>query len=98
MDPARNQAIAGQRAVLNRDQYVALLRAKETSMTSSDWRPISEAPKDGTKILLWVPDNVCTPMQHVGWWDGSMWKANLCGSWFNPTHWQPLPPPPVEDK
>ena len=59
MDPARNQAIAGQRAVLNRDQYVALLRAKETSMTSSDWRPISEAPKDGTDVHVMRTDWLC---------------------------------------
>ena len=59
------------------------------------WRPISEAPKDGTEIL-------------VGWVGAqnrivSRWLKNL-EKWSHPfsrepnppTHWMPLPTPPAE--
>jgi len=73
------------------------------------WQPIETAPKDGTRVLLWVCD--------FGRW------LCVCGSWDNdrhatkpkpywthdnarsngirdtranqPTHWMPLPPPPA---
>lgn len=64
------------------------------------WRPIEEAPKDGTAILLFFPEGFC----HVGTWlpKSNVWavtyrKPDL--HYFDvdrPTHWMPLPTPPGE--
>lgn len=65
----------------------------------SDWRPIETAPKDGTRLLGYYPQNedyirvgVIQWMKPRGYdyhwtWDGS-WMPD------DPTHWQPLPEPP----
>jgi hypothetical protein len=72
----------------------------------SEWQPISSAPKNGARILLWASN----------WWHASVgvWyddkysrKPRPCWSsesghlrgrnWERsapPTHWQPLPPAP----
>lgn len=74
----------------------------------SEWQPIETAPKDGTKLLLFVvqePDDYC---RAVGLPEG--WSAIEVGeySWHcsghehgwehptagSPTHWMPLPQPP----
>lgn len=73
------------------------------------WQPISTAPKDGTRILLcfggyriecgqWDDDRYATKPRP--YWTGD-WEP-VCGKlWYRgnqPTHWQPLPPPPSELK
>jgi hypothetical protein len=61
------------------------------------WQPIETAPRDGTRLLLWLPE----------------WKRSEIGSWLScsrmlgwwsvqakpvaPTLWQPLPDSPKED-
>jgi hypothetical protein len=57
------------------------------------WRPISEAPKDRTDILLWVPKH---KYMTVGRWDetSNCWRAQYG---VDASHWQPLPPGPTED-
>lgn len=74
----------------------------------SDWKPISEAPKDGTFILAYqpgvaAPDIVVVSFDEYwsqdGWWmccDGKNPELPLRGP--EPTHWQPLPPPPAPDQ
>jgi hypothetical protein len=64
----------------------------------SAWRPISEAPKDGTDVLIYVAD---TAEQFVGYWrddsNAFVIAPNGRGGWTGlkePTHWMPLPPPP----
>jgi hypothetical protein len=69
------------------------------------WRPISGAPRDGTRVLLWdTPDVVIAGWlsypNHMngrgGMWQ--MWECEPFGEDANkPTHWMPLPPPPRED-
>lgn len=69
----------------------------------SDWRPISTAPKDGTKILAygateWEKD---FPQVIVFWserygrpgWESPVYDAFPQGPF---THWQPLPSIPSE--
>lgn len=66
------------------------------------WRPIEEAPKDGTPILLLIqfpdePPHIITAL-----WDGRVpkwpWRPVGGSSAYGEeyaTHWQPLPPPPA---
>lgn len=63
------------------------LRALASRGAAMQWRPLEEAPKDGTKVLLW------NGFQHVGWWDDHrwMWAAEIKDC----THWMLLPSPPA---
>jgi hypothetical protein len=68
------------------------------------WQPIETAPRDGTRVLVWMP-KAAEPF--IASWDTQKyhkrpqpyWRStmNLGVSWDRmrqPTHWQPLPPPP----
>ncbi len=72
------------------------------------WRPIEEAPRDGTAILLYCPDEYedCDHCKTAFWGDVEPWEAPKKHSWFdwegagneipgNPTHFMPLPSPPT---
>ena len=60
-----------------------------------DWQPIETAPRDGTRILLWLAAPSTEPI--IGRWE----RATLCWiddrySWNDeliPTHWAALVPP-----
>lgn len=42
----------------------------------TNWQPIETAPKDGTKVLLWVPE--------LNDWVRSYWKGGFIGDyWVN---------------
>jgi hypothetical protein len=59
----------------------------------TQWRPISEAPKDGAPVLIWR--FTCTPM--IARWNaqtGWMVIWNEGENYTSPTHWMPLPPAP----
>jgi hypothetical protein len=57
-------------------------------------RPISEAPKDGSMVLICVPG--CDPMWTIGVFDARQRWVDQClaGASVNPTHFLPLPPSP----
>lgn len=68
---------------------------------ASQWRPISEAPKDGTRILIdgetWARED----SPEIAFWDGEHWNAaDISYDHDQPTHWMPLPslpqPPEVQ--
>lgn len=70
---------------------------------SGVWRPIETAPKDGSHILAYrLPvgirvTNNTNPPTVVHWFDyGFYTSVNELAPErpFEPTHWQPLPPPP----
>lgn len=73
----------------------ALEALYDAGLLHAGWRPISEAPKDGTEILTY---------RGAGLMAVAMWDADTPtgGSWLvtdgmyllNVTHWRPLPPPP----
>jgi hypothetical protein len=71
---------------------------------ANGWRPISTAPKDGTRLLadydFAVSDRSCAPMI-VRWMadhhKGAGWYQDTCFTPYHVTHWQPLPPPPGEE-
>ena len=70
------------------------LRAALAVVPLPEWRPISEAPKDGTRVLLWrraIRDQP-TPIMADGFWCETCWVWPYLLS--EPTHWQPLPAPP----
>ncbi|KXV12594.1 hypothetical protein [Gluconobacter oxydans] len=57
------------------------------------WRPISEAPRDGTTILLY--DDHLDRME-AGWtFEGDLWQPTGMPHKQSINHWMPLPPPPV---
>jgi hypothetical protein len=74
----------------------------------SRWQPIATAPKDGTPILIYVPDHGWTqPILMASWSSDerhpqhNCWEI-WCGSGRysgdikpeHPTHWMPLPERP----
>lgn len=74
------------------------------------WMPIETAPKDGTTVDLWAKvrnRDESARVADCSW--GSMvdWHGEERDDWFglyvgmhlsyeNPTHWRPLPKPPVQ--
>lgn len=67
----------------------------------SGWRPISEAPKDGTQVLVTGLDAIEGRYFFVSRYWGTYWlipskAVDDCTG--QPTHFMPLPPPPQEEK
>lgn len=63
----------------------------------SEWQPIETAPKDGTEFAAY---DKATGTKHVTWWDIYDWYDPDQHYYseapaFNPTHWMPLPAPPL---
>jgi hypothetical protein len=74
----------------------------------SEWQAIETAPKDGTRILLFIPGVGV----EIGYWLDTetvrygkveystkkwTWNADLFGfKTAQPAHWMPLPKPPAE--
>lgn len=64
----------------------------------SQWRPISEAPKEfGKELIIFDGQQIA-----IGkWYDYEALHELGAPGWLplkNPTHWQPLPQPPTKDK
>ena len=76
----------------------------------SDWQPIEPAPKDGTVVLFFEPKHqwggrgrwrkACVTIgywhqpansSHPGFWCSSVMSP------YRPTHWMPLPSPPMDE-
>jgi hypothetical protein len=69
---------------------------------TSEWQPIETAPRDGRRVLLFVPPYGPSTGHYR---DDHNWGESA-SSWFahsvlnkeaEPTHWQPLPSPPETD-
>jgi len=66
-----------------------------------EWRTMETAPKDGTNILLWWPEQFHCPL--TGHWADKWnpWIGWKVTGWSHgkfitsPTHWRPLPSPPT---
>ena len=73
-----------------------------------DWQPIDTAPKDGTSILVFIPDAVAPFGDQIDivrygsdGASGLAWCHARCVDGLesgNPTHWMPLPDAPIVDK
>ena len=64
---------------------------------NSGWLPIDTAPKDGTVVLAFERNH--SPDYYPCWfkqymYEGAFWQ-NDYDSDPQPTHWQPLPKPPI---
>jgi hypothetical protein len=60
---------------------------------TSEWQPIETAPDDGTEVLLCLGD---TGEMEVGYcFDAEFYRSGLERLDPQPTHWMPLPSPPV---
>lgn len=65
------------------------------------WQPIETAPKDGTPILIFDGTGIygvqfCANTKD---WQSSSSSGFECEDYFGiPTHWMPLPAPPMEAK
>lgn len=67
-------------------------------MSNNGWMPIESAPKDGRCLVAIETDDGYT-FGVLGRDKSGNWihegEPTFCKSYyFNPTHWQPLPPPP----
>lgn len=84
------------------DAIAALLEAEA-------WQPMATAPKDHSFILVFLPGNP-RPVQSVQW--AQSYEEDTVGFWATPfgpagrgytvlidapTHWRPLPAPPVRE-
>ena len=56
-----------------------------------EWRPIETSPKDGQRVLVFDPRRGRVMGVEIRQADGEWWRMNKLG----PTHWMPLPQPPV---
>jgi hypothetical protein len=76
-------------------------------MLTDEWQPIETAPRDGTPILLchWEDEYCLVGEWWVhGWWSTGPFRyapnqieiRDPIFLDFEPTHWMPLPPPPME--
>lgn len=67
----------------------------------SEWQPIETAPTDGTDILVFGMASGKFPMfaaVHFEDWYQPEWINCDAGNIdFYPTHWHPLPEPPITD-
>ena len=94
----RDIAVAMNAAYRHLPQLIARLEAAEAAM---QWRPIEEAPKDGTEIMTWV-GGVAQPFVYLCRWSdsysihglGGNWTDGLCNMGIEVTHYMPLPAPP----
>ena len=71
----------------------------------TDWQPIDTAPRDGTQVLLYVPQDTDDEMPSFiaqGWYESGIFDrrwyeaAGECVCDPQPTHWMPLPAPPEQ--
>jgi hypothetical protein len=92
---------------------VSIRSALEAALAAM-WKPISEAPKDGTRILMQgnrdpIPSQrelyhgLDIPTTVTGYWDQVDYAWAVVGStwtgpFFKPSAWQPLPSPPSTSK
>ncbi len=79
-----------------------LIKLLELSATpQSGWRPIEEAPKDGTSILGYRKNSSFPGYQEVSviHWTGDTWRVTPTKDGrlsHMATHWMPLPQPPKQ--
>lgn len=72
------------------------MRAALEDADAAAWRPIEEAPKDGTKVNIWRENYTVLE----AFWDVYLQKwlldlgSHIGAIHYEPTHFRPLPEPP----
>src|SRR5579862_4809020 len=113
IDSIARRCARGVRGCATNDQYTDLIERISEALRmalASDargWRPIVEAPKDGTRLLLAATGWISIGYYAInlngdetdGWTDGSVesWKYEEY-RFVNPTHFMPLPAPPADEE
>jgi hypothetical protein len=76
-------------------------RLSDADAGEREWRPIADAPKDGTEVILavgpWVGTGYYVPRDSTygdEWYPTNNHPTDSWGGPLYPTHWQPLPSPP----
>ncbi len=69
---------------------------------AGQWMPISTAPKDGTVVLVYCKNSLRRIPMTGGYWESdAACKCWIAGGYMQksspPTHWMPLPLPPVAE-
>ncbi|MFT9070889.1 MAG: DUF551 domain-containing protein [Acetobacter orientalis] len=83
----------GAARLCTQDAFIDLARVALAAADTAAWRPMSEAPKDGTRILILKT----TGRVSVALFADDDWQGDDCYCYHDPdflTHWQPLPTPP----
>lgn len=84
------------------DAYHHAMNLAKEHEAASGWRPIGEAPKDGSAVI--VGAHGC---DRWSWWTAAWWTEFWGdGYWLSigpapaikPTHYLPLPPPPESEQ
>lgn len=63
----------------------------------SEWKPIDTAPKDNIPILGY-DDGIMTVVIWHGYWGLTVVGSYANDNEWTPTHWMPLPDPPMSNK
>jgi hypothetical protein len=63
------------------------------------WWPMESAPKNGTRVLIYVPDDDDGEVYKVAYWGDlaarpGWWSRGWWGEESAPVAWKPLDPPP----
>lgn len=76
-------------AVLDAPDLLALVQ-------SDGWKPIAEAPKDGTRFIAWGPNVAVAECEYRAAWFSypAGWYRTNQHPRVEITHWMPLPDPP----
>ena len=68
-----------------------LLFAKHCVEKANGWRPIEEAPKDGTYVIVHIPNYRGV---RIAWNHSGVWIDDERGIEINPTHFMNITKPP----
>jgi hypothetical protein len=65
-------------------------------LTNMEWQPIETAPRD-MPVLIWDDQCVVAGCSKLtgAWFVADTYGFCEDGQIYNPTHWMPLPPPPI---
>jgi len=91
----RKMVEVGSRFGSSREAIEILARAAIAEVQR--WRPIEEAPRDGTPIIAWDAPMRGEAYFETGdkqWWWTNTGPGEYTGRCIFPTQWQPLPAPP----